>query len=1491
MTPESLKAALAVVDQRLAVALDALSGGLAAALGPFLPPGGQLVLDHVSDRTESENGVSVTGTGTAEPFTGLTVTAAFAVVAGDVTLELTATGDSAWSFGTSLPRLAGTLLDWLRFSAPVLSFTWAGGDPAAARLTFAGDLSKATGLAIPDRVLPAVGSALAGSVTVLPPPNLDADLGTDRWPDVVLVGPAHQVDLGPLHVTGIHYRTTADPQLAAAPGEPPPEPGLAVAGTLPVDLDGVARRIAISAELLGPADAALFAADFSDVGQLSLAGIGTFLGQALAVPFPFEMPGAVHLARVELLYTSGTANPVGRLAATVHTGAQWAITDRLTITSIDITFTYEPSGPSVVATGLIDIAGVASLEIKADSRTRAIGARLRAGDPPLPVRTVYTALTGADATHLPELAVQRYESSVTLPSDNTPLTVDSLLQLGGTWSITDGVVLAGVGFDVSHSSARTTFEAAAKFTVANIDMSVRAGYDSGKGWRFTGETGKGQQIPIGTLIQSLSDQFGEIELPAPLAGLTVSNLRAEFGTDSTDVAFGAEATFPISADRSADILVSIAFKKGTNGYEGTFGGQLTIGSLVFDLRFSKSTVETLCVGSYRHTGAAQPLNVQQLVAALSADVAALVPADLAIDLKDVLLAVDRGTAGTTVLIGLDLGAQLSLSGLPLIGQVLPADQTASIEDLRLLVATGDLARAGVTAINALLPDGIAKLPLPADPPPTGPQPTNPLATGTPDVAVARGLAVSARLNLGGTPQVLAMPVTAGVGSGTGGNQPATPASPVAVTSSDTAKWFTLQKTLGPLYLARIGVRYQDAVLWILLDAALSALGLTISLQGLALGSPVDRFDPRFDLHGLGVDYRNPAVEIGGAFLRTTVTDGQGRSYDEYDGSAILKAKALTLSAIGSYAYLDGRPSLFIYAVLDYPIGGPSFFFVTGLAAGFGYNRGLVVPAVDQVAQFPLVAEAVGGSAAGPTGSDSPAQRVAAELAALRSAVPPAIGENFLAIGIKFSSFQMVDSFALLTVAFGQRLEVNLLGLSTMVVPPPVPGEPAVTPLAEIQMALKASFVPDDGFLGVAAQLTAASYLLSRDCHLTGGFAFSCWFPVSGAAAPNAGDFVLTLGGYHPDFRVPAHYPQVPRLGINWKIDDRLAVKGESYFALTPSMLMCGVLLDATWSSGDLRAVIHAGADFLLAWKPYHYDAHAYAVLQVSYRFELFGTQEIRLDASADLHLWGPPFTGTARVSLSVIEFELAFGDAQQQAPQPIGWDQFKQSFLPSAAAPGGARPCCGIVLRDGLLRRADSGTAPDDLGVVNPKQFVLATDSVIPSTSAVTGSPVDLSGLGLSRVAVAPMALPAGELTATHTIRIQHDGVAAEHLFSFTPIIKRLPAALWGSDPTPSLSGASFVERALSGFEIRPGADAEPATGATVGRDDWQYADAPVVPSYRWENSPTDPLGGEPASAARIRDTIATDATVAARTRLLAVLGINTPIDINASAADAFVTA
>jgi hypothetical protein len=64
-------------------------------------------------------------------------------------------------------------------------------------------------------------------------------------------------------------------------------------------------------------------------------------------------------------------------------------------------------------------------------------------------------------------------------------------------------------------------------------------------------------------------------------------------------------------------------------------------------------------------------------------------------------------------------------------------------------------------------------------------------------------------------------------------------------------------------------------------------------------------------------------------------------------------------------------------------------------------------------------------------------------------------------------------------------------------------------VVSIELALKARFSTSEGLFSVQAQLTDNSWLITRECQLTGGFAFFMWFRKS--------QFLLTLGGYHPSF--------------------------------------------------------------------------------------------------------------------------------------------------------------------------------------------------------------------------------------------------------------------------------------------------------------------------------------------------------------------------------------
>jgi Family of unknown function (DUF6603) len=410
-----------------------------------------------------------------------------------------------------------------------------------------------------------------------------------------------------------------------------------------------------------------------------------------------------------------------------------------------------------------------------------------------------------------------------------------------------------------------------------------------------------------------------------------------------------------------------------------------------------------------------------------------------------------------------------------------------------------------------------------------------------DGDISNGANLAAQLRLGNETRTLAAPAATNPDE-LKSNPVASQAAKVDKTGQqpDEAHWLDLHRKVGPLRFERIGLQFltneNPPAVAVLLDAGFEFAGLQVSLDGLKVKSPLSEFHPEFSLSGLGISYRNPSIEIGGALL--LIKDG-------FAGSVIIKAKKFCLSAMGVYQVipkgekdragkdiLEDQPSLFIYATLDGALGGPAFFYVTGLAAGIGYNRDVLLPKAKDVKEFPLVKRVIGG------GSDSETPTEA--LKSLSKVMPIAIGKGFAAIGVRFTSFKLLDSFVLLVAKFGPHFEFDVVGISTLISPPGLETNPVV----KATLALSARFVPDLGILEVSAVLSSDSYILSESCHLEGGFAFSAWFCDLGEKI-KAGDFVITLGGYHPAFRRPEHYPDVPRLSLNWSVSKYLTLKGSA----------------------------------------------------------------------------------------------------------------------------------------------------------------------------------------------------------------------------------------------------------------------------------------------------------------------------------------------------------
>jgi len=973
-----------------------------------------------------------------------------------------------------------------------------------------------------------------------------------------------------------------------------------------------------------------------------------------------------------------------------------------------------------------------------------------------------------------------------------------------------------------------------------------------QGWQLEAMAGP---IDLGNLVNDLGHYFGAAQLDT-LNGLTTDILKLSFNTQSKDFSFECDGELLLGQPK-LEAKINIDIKRQTdNTFDKSFSGKLTLrpdvqNALDFLLRFDTKPGAKNFIAAY-HDENGMAVSIDALIQKVF-DLET--HTGLSFTLKDALFAY-QSNGTSKYLFGLDIEgglnlAELKLPDLPLVGAIFPADQTLKLA-FQVLAPSAPFNAQELAALSALNSGGLAF-------------PNQDLNNVT----------LATTLRMGNESKLLNLPIDLGK-SGNGLAQASNPqtnaAQPSAAsgTSNDGVQWLNVQKTFGPVQVQRIGLKYADSKITGLIDAALSVGGLTISLDGLSVTSALQPLHPEFALHGLGIDYRNGPLEIGGSFLKDTFQDEHGVAYTAYAGMAIVRTATLSLSAIGAYAKKDGQASLFIYAVLNTPLGGPAFFFVTGLAAGFGYNRDLRRPTVDQVANFPLVAEAVQGSAAA-VPSD-PAQRrntLSTELRKLNDFIPPSVGENFLAVGLRFTSFELLDTFAVLIVKFGARFEIDILGLSTLIVPTAAAGN-AVSPLAEAQLAIMAAFIPSEGFLGVQGQLTANSFVLARACHLTGGFAFFSWFD-----GPHVGDFVITLGGYHSKFQAPSHYPTVPRLGLNWQVNDNLSIKAQGYYALCPHAMMAGGLLEAMWRSDNVVAYFKAGADFLIAWQPYHYDIELYVTMAAEVIIHFFGTHHLSFDAGADLHLWGPEFAGEAHIYVKVLGFKVSFDvefGAGASLPEPIDWVTFKKSFLPKPET------VCSIAISRGLLKESEDGR-----WIINPKDFVLITNSALPATAA-NG---DVTGTN-TRLAVMPMGIRGGELSSSHQITITREEDAAKTNligtdFALSPVKKAVPAAMWGEPKLASqhgktylqpadLNGPRFVENTLAGFEVRCGKTLAPSETHWIDPATLRDAAELVDDAFSWQAfASTDAQGHEAWQAAS--NTILHNAK---RADLLTALGLHT---------------
>lgn len=743
-------------------------------------------------------------------------------------------------------------------------------------------------------------------------------------------------------------------------------------------------------------------------------------------------------------------------------------------------------------------------------------------------------------------------------------------------------------------------------------------------------------------------------------------------------------------------------------------------------------------------------------------------------------------------------------------------------------------------------------------------------------------------------------------------------------------WLPVSRSFGPLTCQRVGAEWpqpnENDVLSVLFDGSVKTSALEVDLKGLSVGipfrTPGDLSAYSFGLEGLDFMLRAGVVEISGGLLESKMTI-DGEEITLYNGTALIKAGVWSIQALGSWAQLNGHPSLFIFAFIDIPIGGPPVFFVTGLSVGFGYNRSINLPGQDTVQDFPLLAgltdpSKIGGKDATPGDA----------LNALQEFVPPAQGVNWVAAGVQFTSFELINSNALLIVEFGREFEIAVLGLSRIKLP-------QVGPLtfAYAELALEVIIAPDEGVFSATAVLTPNSYVLDPNCHLTGGFGFFVWYGNN----VHAGDFVLTIGGYISIFKKPAWYPDEPRLGFNWQVSDVVSIKGGVYFALTPSCVMGGGALDIEFHAGGLRAWFTAHADFLIQWKPVYFFASVGVSIGISLRLDiLFIHATITLEIGADLSLWGPPTGGIAHIHLWIFSFAVSFGAEFGAGMNYLSFDEFRTMLpvdskktsspqplgLMAAAEPapsdGGddaiLSNACTIVLNAGQLTQQ----APPDRWMVHADDFVFTVQTAVPLTELDLTGPTGKTTISPPNpdhdyfVGVRPMGISA--LTSVMSITVTCEPGTSNAAISdlgtswlWSQRTGRVPEAVWGAPiaqankggrsasppPTPGAAAITLPGRLLGLEAITPtfvcphGPD--PISEENLAHDPINPDDDQYLPSH--DSVINQPQPSSAATLSTIAATIDddTDATSPASTRkalFAALAGLGYDAGSNGTMAD-----
>ena len=438
-----------------------------------------------------------------------------------------------------------------------------------------------------------------------------------------------------------------------------------------------------------------------------------------------------------------------------------------------------------------------------------------------------------------------------------------------------------------------------------------------------------------------------------------------------------------------------------------------------------------------------------------------------------------------------------------------------------------------------------------------------------------------------------------------------------------------QKRLGPITTSNIGLKFENKNMVVVLDAALKLGPIEMHLLGFELGLNLkalseDTFSFKISFSGLGLAVNSPPLPLAGSLEKQDAL---------YVGGVLAEMQPYSFTAAGAYGMVNEIKTAFIILSFGGPLLNINGIMISDVVAGFGYNSDIRFPDPTSVSAFPLI------SIGQPPRPLAPLT-IFRDLMGKNGWISAADASFWVGAGVKGSAFNMVDAkIAAVVKITNKRLsQIGIFAVCTA----QMPRKPGAKLFTFIELGIAAILDLDEGTMLVFGRLSPTSFVIDSACKLTGGFAAATWFDPS----PYAGDWVFSLGGYHPKYTAPAYYPgDIPRVGISWQIDERIFLRAGAYFAITPKVCMGGASILATCDVCGLHASFCARVDFLMNFDPFHY------MLDLSIDIKVFWSSHvlsiwvsIGVDISASLHMCGSPVCSVFTIKVPIKNVTVEFGD-------------------------------------------------------------------------------------------------------------------------------------------------------------------------------------------------------------------------------------------------------